>query len=850
MKSRMYLTATLALLVTGSAAFAQGAKSDYERARTITRKLNGKVRNANIQPRWLNGGTQFSYQRQTPGGGYETLIVDSATGKRQPVVDSNAVRKPFAATLTKLTGKPVQANRIKVLGHKTGSDGALYFVAQHDNKLYFGKSAHGDDVKLTKPGDDHPFKLRALPVDTPTRWRRQGEESAVIFYNDTDREVELFYVSSNGDGRQSYGKLAPGEMKNQHTFGGHRWLVVVPQGKELATFFASNELAVAHITGQPPKPAQRPHRQSDRPSRRNHNRRPPANGGRVTVRDHNLYLAANGGDPVALTTDGAAENYYGHPMSYSPDGRYVVATRTVPGERRMVTFVQSSPRDQVQPKVHSFAYAKPGDKLDHRRPVIVDLETKKLITIDNDLFPNPYRNFDLRWRPDGKRFTFLYNQRGHQVMRLIEVDAATGKARAVIDERCETFFDYSQKRYLHRLEKTGEAIWMSERNGWNHLYLYDTEKGELINAITSGDWVVRDVEHVDAERRVIWFRAVGVYKGQDPYFVHYGRVNFDGSNLVWLTDGNGTHSASFSPDRGHLVVSYSRVDLPPVTELRDGVTGKRVAVLERADATEWKKVGVRMPEPFVAKGRDGKTDIWGVIHRPSNFDARRKYPVIEQIYAGPHDQHVPKSWRSAHGAQRLAEIGFIVVQIDGMGTNWRSKAFHDVCWQNIGDAGFPDRIAWMKAAAKKYPHMDISRVGIYGGSAGGQNALGALLFHGEFYDAASADCGCHDNRMDKIWWNEAWMGWPVGDHYARSSNVENAHKLQGKLLLMVGEMDRNVDPASTMQVVDALIKADKDFELVVFPGGGHGAGSSAYGRRRMTDFFVRNLWGLEPRRAG
>ena len=208
---------------------------------------------------------------------------------------------------------------------------------------------------------------------------------------------------------------------------------------------------------------------------------------------------------------------------------------------------------------------------------------------------------------------------------------------------------------------------------------------------------------------------------------------------------------------------------------------------------------------------------------------------------------MPKSFSPCHGAQRWAELGFILVQIDGMGTSHRSKAFHDVCWKNVGDGGFPDRILWIKEAAKKYPYMDISRVGIFGGSAGGQSSTGAVLNHGDFYKVAVSDCGCHDNRMDKIWWNEAWMGWPVGPEYAESSNVTHAHKLQGKLLLIVGEMDRNVDPASTMQVVNALVKADRDFDMLIIPGAGHGAAGSAYGKRRQKDYFVRNLLGVEPR---
>ena len=255
------------------------------------------------------------------------------------------------------------------------------------------------------------------------------------------------------------------------------------------------------------------------------------------------------------------------------------------------------------------------------------------------------------------------------------------------------------------------------------------------------------------------------------------------------------------------------------------------------------QTGWKIPERFAAKGRDGTTDIYGVIFRPTNFDPAKKYPIIEEIYAGPQDSFVPKRFASFYPHQAMAELGFIVVQIDGMGTSNRSKKFHDVCWKNLADAGLPDRILWIRAAAAKYPYLDLNRVGIYGGSAGGQSAAAAVMTHGDFYKAAVADCGCHDNRMDKIWWNEQWMGWPVGPQYAANSNVTLAPGLKGKLLLIVGEMDTNVDPASTMQVVDALIRADKDFELLVIPGSNHGAAESPYGRRRRADFFVRNSAG-------
>ncbi|MGO3806695.1 MAG: S9 family peptidase, partial [Sphingobacterium sp.] len=274
--------------------------------------------------------------------------------------------------------------------------------------------------------------------------------------------------------------------------------------------------------------------------------------------------------------------------------------------------------------------------------------------------------------------------------------------------------------------------------------------------------------------------------------------------------------------------------------------GTEIMSLESADDSELQQLGLRTPEAFSATGRDGQTDIWGIIVRPSNFQENKSYPIVEYIYAGPHSSFVPKSFAiNPNGMQELAELGFIVVQIDGMGTSNRSKRFQDVCWKNLKDAGFADRILWIKAAAEKYTYMDTTRVGIYGTSAGGQSSAGALLFHPEFYKVAVSSCGCHDNRMDKIWWNEQWMGWPVGPEYAACSNIENAANLQGKLMLIVGELDDNVDPSSTYQFTNALIKAGKDHELIVVPGMGHSSGGT-FGENKRRDFFVRHLLGVRP----
>jgi len=564
------------------------------------------------------------------------------------------------------------------------------------------------------------------------------------------------------------------------------------------------------------------------------------------INNYNVYIRIKDAEEeYALSHDGSEGNYYTfNSISWSPDSKQLAAYRLERGYHRIIHYVESSPEDQLQAKHHQMEYAKPGDDLDIDVPVLFDVGTKTQIFVDTSLFPNPYDMSRIEWRKDSRAFVFEYNQRGHQVYRIIEVDNK-GQPRAVIDEEEETFFCYSYNKFRFDIDDGNEIIWMSERDGWNHLYLYDGVTGTVKNQITKGDWVVRGVNKVDEDKRQIYFRASGMYPGKDPYFIHGYRINFDGSGLTALTEGEGQHTISYSSDMKFFLDTWSRVDNPPITELHRSSDGKVIMQVEKADIEKLVEAGWSAPEVFVAKGRDGLTDIWGIINRPFNFNPNKKYPVIEYIYAGPHGSFVPKSFSAFNRMQSLAEMGFIVVQCDGMGTNHRSKSFHDVAWKNLGDAGFPDRILWHKSIAAKYAYYDINRMGIYGNSAGGQNALSGLLFFPEFYKAAVSSCGCHDNRMDKIWWNEQWMGWPLGPEYAAASNVDNAHRLEGKLLLILGEMDTNVDPASTLQVVDALIKADKSFDFLYIPGAGHGMGG-AYGQRKMIDFFVYNLQGLDP----
>jgi dipeptidyl aminopeptidase/acylaminoacyl peptidase/uncharacterized protein (DUF885 family) len=608
------------------------------------------------------------------------------------------------------------------------------------------------------------------------------------------------------------------------------------------------------VTSAPEAPPQRPSRFRDRAAAdddwRSPGRAPPPRDERspdgkwlATVRDYNVVVRATAtGEEITLSNNGQPDFAYSE-LSWSPDSKTLVACRVDAAATKDVYLIESSPASGGRARLRTMPYAQPGDKFSRYEPWLFDLDGRRATHVDCEPidFQGPPRP---RWKRDGRHFTFERTDRGHQRFRVVEVAAAGGATRNVLDETSSTFIN-GVNQYLEYLDETNELLWKSQRDGWNHLYLVDAQTGQVKQQVTRGAWVVRGVERVDAATRQVWFRASGMHPQRDPYLVQYYRINLDGTGLVELTPGDGQHAVQFSPDRRWLVDTYSRVDSPHVHELRRADDGSLICELERADVSALAETGWTAPEVFHAKGRDGQTEIWGIVCRPPNCEPARRYPVVENIYAGPHDSHVPKSFSPLHRSEALAELGFIVVQIDGMGTSNRSKAFHDVCWKNLADAGFPDRIAWIKALAAKYPHIDPGRVGVYGGSAGGQNAAGAVLFHPEFYDVAVASCGCHDNRLDKTWWNEQWMGYPIGPHYAEQSNITNAHKLAGKLLLIVGELDTNVPPESTFRFADALIKAKKDFEFLVIPGMGHGDGGP-YGERRRRDFFVRHLHGVEP----
>ena len=621
-----------------------------------------------------------------------------------------------------------------------------------------------------------------------------------------------------------------------------------------------------------------------------------------------------------LTQDGTVGHYYSNRILWSPDSRKLFVCKRKAVEKRFAYYVESSPQDQLQPILHKQEYAKPGDELPQLTPYIFNLSLTPTPTGEGSATPqspetrnSEPRNFSLsslhsplsslanqysldwfQWTPDSRYVTMEYNQRGHKLYQLLAMSAETGKLTTLIEERSDKFVNYN--RLWRRWLSDGRLLWVSERDNWNHLYLYGPKaskkskkkasKGSLSPSpfgevwggvqVTRGAWCVRDILHVDEANEVIYFTASGVHPDEDPYNIHYFTVRFDGSDFQELTPEAGNHRAQFSFDRQYLVDTYSAPDKAPVTTLRSveaqvshaaaqknnslstlhsplsshhnslSSLHSPLSTIETSDISKLQDLGWQAPEVFVAPGRDGVTPMWGIIQRPTNFDPSKKYPVIEYIYAGPGDAYTPKSFQPFNwNMTPLADLGFIVVQLDGMGTSWRGKAFEEVCYKNLKDAGFPDRKAWIRAAAEKYPYMDADNVGIFGASAGGQESTTAVLLHGDFYKAAYSSCGCHDNRMDKIWWNEQWMGYPVDSSYVECSNVYHASKLERPLMLVVGELDDNVDPASTMQVADALIRAGKDFELVVLPGVHHTMGER-FGEHKRYDFFVRHLLHVDP----
>jgi dipeptidyl aminopeptidase/acylaminoacyl peptidase len=462
----------------------------------------------------------------------------------------------------------------------------------------------------------------------------------------------------------------------------------------------------------------------------------------------------------------------------------------------------------------------------------------------------------VQWYPDGSHLAFVSTSRDHKRARLRVAESATGAVRDVLEERVATQYQSGVSRSSWVvLPATEEVIWYSERDGWGQLYLYDLRTGTLRNRITSGVGNVTQLLRLDERTRTIWFVGVGKTPERDPYFRGVYRIGFDGSKLASLTPENGDHDVVLSPSGRWFVDSWSRPDLPPTTVVRD-YNGKLVAQLEKGDVSRLVATGWTPPTPIVVKARDGKTDLYGLMYTPHGLDSARKYPIVNHVYPGPQTGSVgSRSFAAARGdAQALAELGFVVVEIDGMGTPWRSKAFQDAYYGHLGDNTLPDQVAAMKELAARYRFIDLDRAGVYGHSGGGFAAAGAMFRYPDFFKVGISESGNHDNREYEDDWGERYQGLLVRnsdgtDNYTPDANQLLAGNLKGKLLLAHGTMDDNVPPDNTLLVVEALINANKDFDLLMLPNQAHGYGTMAsYMMRRRWDYFVKNLLGAEPPR--
>ena len=465
---------------------------------------------------------------------------------------------------------------------------------------------------------------------------------------------------------------------------------------------------------------------------------------------------------------------------------------------------------------------------------------------------------DAQWNKKGTKFAFVSGSRDHKIAHLQIADAQTGAVTSVHKEEVTTYYESGVNAENWKvLFDSNEFIWYSEKTDWGHLYLYDLKTKTLKNEITSGNFIVKQIKSIDEKNRQIYFSAGGKEAG-NPYHNYYYKINFDGTNFTNLTPSKGTHSVTISDDYSLLIDTYSTTTEPPITVLRNGF-GEKIMDLEIADISELKEKNWQAPVEFSVKARDGKTDLYGIMCLPSHYNANKKYPVLNYIYPGPQSGSIGNYgfrpvWRDF---QAVAELGFVVVAVDAMGTPMRSKSFHDAYYGNMGDNGLPDNITAIKQLAQKYKGMDLEKIGIWGHSGGGFASTRAVFTYPEFYDVAVSGAGNHDNRNYEADWGEKWQGLLIEGNiegktdgttnYDNQANQLIAKDLKGKLLITHGSMDNNVPPSNTMLVVEALIKANKDFDMILYPNKRHGYGDMTnYMTRKRWDYFVTHLLNAKP----
>jgi len=593
------------------------------------------------------------------------------------------------------------------------------------------------------------------------------------------------------------------------------------------------------------------------------------------IRSYNLWVRdVASGKETQLTTDGQKD------FGYATDNAgWVHSDRPVlvwsPDSRRIATFQQDEravgdmylvSTKVGHPELSAWKYPLPGDSVIAMiQRVVIDVDAPRVTRLQ--MPPDAHRSTlcdhvvcrgtdgwtDVQWYPDGSHVAFVSTSRDHKHEVLRVADAATGSVRDVLREDVATQYESGNGTANWRvLPASNEVIWFSERDDWGQLYLYDLTTGALKKKITSGEGNVAQIRRIDEKTRTIYFVGNAKEKGRDPYFRQFYKISMDGTGLALLTPEDADHEISLSPSGQYFVDTYSRPEVPPVSVVRD-LSGKRIVTLETGDISRLTAIGWKPPVPITVKARDGKTDLYGLMYLPTNLDRSRKYPIVNHIYPGPQTGSVGgRSFSPARGdAQALAELGFIVVEIDGMGTPWRSKSFHDAYFGKMGDNTLPDQVAGMKELAQRYPFIDINRAGIYGHSGGGFATADAMFRYPDFFKVGISEAGNHDQREYEDDWGERYQGLLVrtpdgSDNYAPEANQTLAKNLKGKLLLAHGTMDDNVPPYNTLLVVNELIKANKDFDLILLPNRTHGFGNEAYMVRRRWDYFVKNLLGAEP----
>ena len=568
-------------------------------------------------------------------------------------------------------------------------------------------------------------------------------------------------------------------------------------------------------------------------------------------------LTKDGVKNFGYATDNAGWRKSNRPiLLWSPDSKKIA---TYQQDQRHVSDMYLVSTNVGKPKLQAWKYPLPEDKkIIQIHRVIVDVDSGKMTRLK--IAPDARRGTlcddisctgkfdDNEWSKDSTKLAFVSSSRDHKQAKLRIADAATGSVRDVMEENVKTQYESGQGSINWRyFSDSNEFIWYSERDDWGHLYLYDAI-GKLKNQITKGNFVVTRISKVDKKNRVLYFYANGREKGRDPYYSHFYSVGFDGKNLKLLTPEDGNHRLSFSPDGKYFVDNFSTAQKPNVAVLRD-MTGKLIANLEKADISRLIATGWKPPTMVKVKDRNGKWDLYGLMFTPTKLDPKKKYPVVNYVYPGPQGGGVgSRSFSSGKGGhQALAELGFVVIVIDGTCNPNRSKSFHDACYGNMVDNTLPDQIVGIEQLAKKYPYIDTSRIGIWGHSGGGFATAAAMFRYPDFYKVGVSQSGNHDSRNYEDDWGERYIGLLKGKNYQTQANQPLAKNLKGKLLLAHGGMDNNVPPYNTYLVVDALIKANKDFDLVIFPNARHGYGrDNFYMTRRRWDYFVQHLLGKKP----